>query len=622
MSNKFQPYPNSDWNQHWSSQDLPIDCTLAIYARQSGKNQVIKFVQSGEMQTSDLIALAKQLGWTDDLIILYIENLTKDGIIKDASGRLHIDQREGLQALVENIEKGIIKAVLVFLEDRLFRDETQIQVNVFIEICRRHNCIVMTPKRIYNFHDSYDVEEFRRRCEEAANYFRDHIQSRLNGAIRKVSEKGLYDGRSIPIGFVIDRRKAIIENGIPIPNLNYRKYREWEPHAQVVQHIFDMYFQNGGILKPLYRELCQEPVLFPPFPEDMPQEVIGNRNLKIVPGGYHISESGVKDMLTNVAYIGWWRYRGEVYKDNHVPIIEEEKFWFAFNRLSSYLPDGSENTSRAHKRTYEKRNTPGILKDYIKSASNEQVVYAAQKFGRWFYELAYRQPHANIGHIVTIQMNQLDEIFADKLIEHLQEDINSYNYYSLWLEKRTQVNKSASVSIDQQITAIATESIEIQEHILNPKLSQRVRSALEEDLVTLLEQKKQLEAKRASLISEQDGTSIVSLFEYKVLLEKGKVHWLNMNLKKQRGLVSALGRTVKFASLSPHFLYITVEWSNPTWKIDECLIWRNKELLLCGIRRNMKLYVSFGLMVNVTSLCAFYLIEAGQAYKLRHRIST
>src|SRR6266567_539771 len=125
---RFQP--NKNRKQHdqtdrmWRPVELPIQYMLAIYGRQSTKNQVLKHVQSGEMQTEDLMEFAKRLGWPDDLIILYIEHRQKDGTIKSASGRLRIDQREGLKALVERIEADEIKAVLIFLEDRLFRDET------------------------------------------------------------------------------------------------------------------------------------------------------------------------------------------------------------------------------------------------------------------------------------------------------------------------------------------------------------------------------------------------------------------------------------------------------------------------------------------------------------------
>ncbi len=572
--NKFQAKHNKN-QQVWTPRELPITEVLALYARQSTKNQVIKFIQSGEMQTDDLVAFAKRLGWREDLIILFIENRREDGTIKNASGRLRIDQREGLQALVEQIEKGVIKAVLVFLEDRLFRDETQIQVNVFIEICKKHDVIIITPHMTYDFSNPFHVKQFRWRCEEAADFLRDYIQIRMGGAARRVAEKGFYDGRNIPLGFIIDRCKTIIVEGQGVPNPTYKRYIVYEPHARVVRRILDRYVYHGGNLKRLYRELCQEAVLFPAFPENMPKDVIGNRNLKEVPGGYHLSESGLREMLMNVAYIGWWRYCGSVRKENHTAIVQEEKFWFAFNRLSPYMPDGTENTQRPNKRGYGKRNSPALLKECIDAADPCQVAYASEKFGAWYYEITYRKPHVLVGRIVTVQVAHLDEMFKDKLMEHLQQT-DSYQHYAHWLEKRTKERARAGVSINNQLRAIKRDCLGIRKSLRKPNLHEGVRVALEGDLAELLTQEQELENKKIKLNGQQEGTTVVKLSEYKILMEKLAPYWDKLTLEKRKALVHALVKHVTLGSLSPHFLHFTIEWDNPLWGIDECLIWRTQ----------------------------------------------
>ncbi len=60
------------------------------------------------------------------------------------SGRLRIDERTGLQELVERIQADDIKAVLVYQVSRLFRDETGVQYNVFADICKKHQCVLVT----------------------------------------------------------------------------------------------------------------------------------------------------------------------------------------------------------------------------------------------------------------------------------------------------------------------------------------------------------------------------------------------------------------------------------------------------------------------------------------------
>ena len=80
---------------------------------------------------------------------------------------------------VEHIESDEIKAVIVFMEDRLFRDETQIEVNKFILICQEHNTLVITSYMTYDFRNSYHRKQFRWKCAQAADFLRDHVKARL-----------------------------------------------------------------------------------------------------------------------------------------------------------------------------------------------------------------------------------------------------------------------------------------------------------------------------------------------------------------------------------------------------------------------------------------------------------
>src|SRR5437879_9541989 len=127
MKHYQKPQQKEETFNPWETPKIPDGAKVGIYARQSTLFQVKNNSVSTEMQTDDLIALAKRLEVEEQNIILYVENRRDDGTIKNASGKLRIDQREGLHALVQRIETGEIKAVITYLEDRLFRDETQIQ---------------------------------------------------------------------------------------------------------------------------------------------------------------------------------------------------------------------------------------------------------------------------------------------------------------------------------------------------------------------------------------------------------------------------------------------------------------------------------------------------------------
>lgn len=109
----FQKKAEPEQNDRWYS-SLPLDVMWGIYARQSTQAQLIKNTESTEMQTDDLIAWLVEKGIQDGQWQLFDADL-------GVSGTLRIDQRTGLQELVERIRADEIKAVLVYQISRLFR---------------------------------------------------------------------------------------------------------------------------------------------------------------------------------------------------------------------------------------------------------------------------------------------------------------------------------------------------------------------------------------------------------------------------------------------------------------------------------------------------------------------
>lgn len=123
---RFQnPPSNADITLH----NLPTDSPVAVYYRQSTVAQVGNI--STQIQTVDMVEEMRRRGWAEDSIIL---------IDMDAgvSGTTKIDEREGMRQLFGLITGGHIAAVACQDEDRLFRDVTQIQVNIFIDACARY----------------------------------------------------------------------------------------------------------------------------------------------------------------------------------------------------------------------------------------------------------------------------------------------------------------------------------------------------------------------------------------------------------------------------------------------------------------------------------------------------
>src|SRR5689334_10572430 len=121
---------------------LPVGKEIAVYYRQSTLAQIGNV--STAIQTVDMPVYATRMGWEQSKILL---------IDMDAgvSGTKKIDERPGMKTLFELIVEGRIGAIACQDEDRLFRDITQIQVNIFIEACREHRILVITPNMIYDF---------------------------------------------------------------------------------------------------------------------------------------------------------------------------------------------------------------------------------------------------------------------------------------------------------------------------------------------------------------------------------------------------------------------------------------------------------------------------------------
>jgi DNA invertase Pin-like site-specific DNA recombinase len=559
----------------WGQIELNTDAGLGIYARQSTLAQVKNYRQSLEMQTDDLIAYAKRLGWDEERIILFTQDLAK-------SGTLRIDQREGLRSLIERIEAGEIKTVLVFLEDRLFRDETGIQYNVFIDVCKRHGVFVVTPHMTYDFTNPFHTKQFRWRCEEAADYLRDYVLHRLHGARNRVLESGRFAGRSIPIGYVVDNQEYIVVEGTPVPNPTYRKYIPYEPHAKIVRWLFTRYMEIGGRIRPLCRELYQLPLVFPDFGPDVDvSKHLALYRHKKVPGGYHLTRPGLIGLLTNVTYIGYWVHQGEViHKSNHEAIVDEELFWYAFNRLSVYTITGERNEQRHGYTRYSRKDPlPALLKNVIGTRKGGRVYVSTSGLTR---KPCYVIEDRDEGLILTYQAAPLcqgiDTIFSSRLAERMKQT-KRYEHYREYAEQLVRERDQLTKTIDEQLAEIDKQTDALVASLLDPKLKdeqdpkiKRFRDKLIEKGVMLEGQKEELEKKRESLHSDETSKK---LMEYYALAEQLAEHWDTIAFEDKQALVEVLVKGVYLDHMTNHWLRLEVEWLDPQWGTERIYLYRS-----------------------------------------------
>src|SRR5260221_2171964 len=215
MTRKFRP-KKSDLNFSESSKADILDRPVAVYYRQSTIAQVGNV--STTIQTVDMVEELVRRGWQREQIYLIDDD---EGV----SGTKRIDEREGMSHLFELIAEKKIGAVACQDEDRLFRDMTQIQVNIFIDTCRKSNVKVITPYIIYDFahplHGEFHARQFRFKCDMAAEYLKIYIMGRLVPARQRIMKEGKWSGSKMPVGFMVDMRKRLPDGN---ENPEYRKY--------------------------------------------------------------------------------------------------------------------------------------------------------------------------------------------------------------------------------------------------------------------------------------------------------------------------------------------------------------------------------------------------------------
>jgi hypothetical protein len=294
--------------------EFPTSHKLALQARQSTKEQSLHNQESYESQTTTLLETAFGIGWKEEDIIKLIENKRKDGKIIDASGTKRIDERPTMQELVHYIETDKVKAVMTRGVDRLFRHIDMIEPAVFANICRKHRCIIITVKEVrgrtrietYNFHENpEDIAAFLEEAQKGADFITNQIEW-MNRCKMNKGLRGEYDGRTVPVGFILDTNRAY--------------YIVYEPHACVVRWIFRRYRELSGNFAALKQEIKQkiaeQGYVFPFFPDSMRHPGV---SLDSNGEGYTITARGLKMLLSNVAYVGIWQVYETIEKDTDHP---------------------------------------------------------------------------------------------------------------------------------------------------------------------------------------------------------------------------------------------------------------------------------------------------------------
>ncbi len=314
-------------------QEFPKEKPGVIYVRQSTITQVKKNLHSYEMQTNEFVQYFREQRGVTGVIEIIADDEGK-------SGTLDIHDREGLARVMRLIEGeealngeriGWVGAVNV---TRLTRDKWLVVPGTLMRACAEHDVWISTLRMDFNFRDDYARRVFILEADEAAKYLEWQREVMMGGRMT-ASGKGIWDGRYVAYGYVVDFQEKL-ENGEENPT--YKNYLVYKPHAEVIQWLFHRYLELDGNFTALCREVDEMPYLFPAFEKGVDSRCItrcaGYRTLfKDGPykGCYKPSRFGLLSILTNPVYIGWWLPMGGGCIEKHHPALIDQALFEYIN---------------------------------------------------------------------------------------------------------------------------------------------------------------------------------------------------------------------------------------------------------------------------------------------------
>ena len=203
-----------------------------------------------------------------------------------------IADRPEIQKVLKLIESPKIKAILIVEVQRLSRGDLE-DAGRLIKLLRYTNTLVITPQKIYDLRDEYDRDAFERELKRGNEFLEYTKKIMQRGTLRSVSE-GNFVGSVPPYGY---DKTWITEGKRKCPTLAIN-----EEQANVVRMIFDMYTNQNLAMYTICKRLDEMGVTSPK--------------------GDHWSNYSLKDMLSNVHYLGkvkWnWRKTITVVEDGEI----------------------------------------------------------------------------------------------------------------------------------------------------------------------------------------------------------------------------------------------------------------------------------------------------------------
>jgi hypothetical protein len=470
--NKLQAPPVKSLHFEYQARPLPVHTKLQLYTRVSSLPQLLN--HSTHMQTEVFLEILENYGWKRDMIEVIDLDTGK-------SGALPLESREGMRQLLEGIERGQILAIAAEWEDRLFRDKKQIESNIFIDACRRHEVFIITRAMVYDFaHPQYGdahIKLFRQKLEHAAEYF-EMLLKRMRLTQIELHMMGQHVIGKAAIGFLIDNRRFDPLTGQKNPH--FRKYIPHAPVSDYLNQLLERVKNKNYSTGKAWREIEEDGTCFPTISKaNIPDGFTYHDHVKRVSqvtGLIVPSYATIEDWFTNPKLIGHWTVNNSIIiLNNHPPCVDVDLFMDVFEHISPVTLYGEPNPIFVPQYAYNRN---------LKSSNAVPPTYA----GMVFSESNPRKPHTYLNRAYIADGNRYDyalcdskarrtlwSVYADKLDnwvdsalqERLLYTINDEKLWEEALAHAAKPSKQPKLQLEAEITKLKNQ----QEKLMNGLMS-------------------------------------------------------------------------------------------------------------------------------------------------------
>jgi DNA invertase Pin-like site-specific DNA recombinase len=546
----------------YKAQPLPLGRPAAVYYRQSSEGQIGNVMTT--LQTIDMIEHLLDRGWVRENVHM----IDADAAV---SGTKKIRERKGMSQLYDLIRAGQIGLVAAQDVDRFFRDVTMSETNMFIEACRERNVQVMTPRMVYDFAHpvmgSAHVKMFREEAQRAADYLEYQIRGRLVKARHSRSAGGMWSGRKILPGYMVDCRAKVDGQRNP----DFRKYKRFDAYADVVLRYFNLFRENNGNLYETWHQIDREGPYFPDVPDGtIPASFKATDHLSRrspFTGGLTPSHTGLAFMLVNVAYIGHWVHMGAVVQwNNHEAIIPLDLFMYAFNRLSPTDFHGDPNPNYIPYRPWIRHNKAdrtaappayaGLvytddLPDYPHKRLATIWSSVADKYEYLLNEYPYRSTVWKLRAFILDGM--VDEMLLERLRHTTIDEV-------AWAEALASVQNVDQAEI-RRLKAAVRQAETAKDNIIaslgllsNPEMVARAQAKFEKASLEIAELGTELERIQAGKQKSR------SLADARPVLELVIARWSDVPPDEKRSLFEAFAQFINVTKVTRKTKTVSVHW--------------------------------------------------------------